>query len=38
LVLHLSLKLLEPTEYLIIGLHKEDLGFPGKFINECHIL
>jgi hypothetical protein len=34
LLLHLSLEILKPTEDLILGLHKEDPGFPRKVINE----
>ena len=38
LVLHKSLKLLEPAEDLILGLQEVDLGLPGIVINKCHVV
>ena len=38
LVLHKSLKLLEPAEDLILGLQEVDPGLPGIVINKCHIV
>ena len=38
LVLHKSLKLLEPAEDLILGLQEVDPSLPGIVINKCHVV